>query len=247
MDLVSIIIPYHKKKEFINKTVTSVINQTYNHIEIIIIYDDNDISDLELISKIQKKDKRITIIKNLKNEGAGNSRNKGIKKAKGKYIAFIDADDTWQKNKLEKQINFMQSNNINISHTSYYVVDDKAKILSNRTARNFFLLGELLKSCDIGLSTVIMKKNLISDRIKFPVLKTKEDFVLWLKLLENNNKIYALDEYLTFWTKSPHSLSSSTYQKLLDGFKVYNRYMKFNFIKSVFFLLCLSINFILKK
>ena len=78
----------------------------------------------------------------------------------------------------------------------------------------------MLKSCDIGLSTVVIKKDLISDEIKFPVLKTKEDFVLWLKLLENGKKIYALNEYLTFWTKSKHSLSSSTYQKMLDGFRV---------------------------
>jgi len=247
MDLVSVIIPYYKKIKFIKKTIFSIVNQTYKNIEIIIIYDDEDISDFKFISEIQKKDKRITIIKNLRNEGAGNSRNKGIEKARGKYIAFIDSDDIWQNDKLEKQINYMHANNINVSHTSYYIVDDKEKILGRRPARNFFLLKELLKSCDIGLSTVIIKKDLISSTIKFPTLKTKEDFVLWLKLLENNNRIYALDEYLTFWTKSHNSLSSSTFQKLSDGFKVYNKYMKFNLIKSLFFLLCLSVNFILKK
>ncbi len=247
MDLVSVIIPYYKKIKFIKKTIFSIVNQTYKNIEIIIIYDDEDISDFKFISEIQKKDKRITIIKNLRNEGAGNSRNKGIEKARGKYIAFIDSDDIWQNDKLEKQINYMHANNINVSHTSYYIVDDKEKILGRRPARNFFSLKELLKSCDIGLSTVIIKKDLISSTIKFPTLKTKEDFVLWLKLLENNNRIYALDEYLTFWTKSHNSLSSSTFQKLSDGFKVYNKYMKFNLIKSLFFLLCLSVNFILKK
>ena len=247
MDLVSVIIPYYKKKKFINKTIFSIINQTYKNIEIILIYDDEDISDLKFLSEIQKKDKRITIIKNLRNEGAGNSRNKGIEKAKGNYIAFIDSDDIWQNDKLEKQINYMHTNNIKVSHTSYYIINDKEKILGKRPARNFFLLKELLKSCDIGLSTVIIKKDLISNTIKFPTLKTKEDFVLWLKLLENNNRIYALDEYLTFWTKSPNSLSSSVYQKLLDGFKVYNKYMKFNLIKSLYFLICLSVNFILKK
>ena len=97
MDLVSIIIPYYKKKKYINNTITSIINQTYKNFEIIIIYDDEDTSDLKFISEMQKKDTRIIIIKNLKNEGAGNSRNKGIEKAKGKYIAFIDSDDTWQK------------------------------------------------------------------------------------------------------------------------------------------------------
>ena len=247
MDLVSIIIPYYKKKKYINNTITSIINQTYKNFEIIIIYDDEDTSDLKFISEMQKKDKRIIIIKNLKNEGAGNSRNKGIEKAKGKYIAFIDSDDTWQIKKLERQINFMNKNDINISHTSYYIVDDKDKILGKRVARNFFSLKDLLKSCDIGLSTVIIKKSLISDKFKFANLRTKEDFVLWLKLLQNNNKIYALDEYLTSWTNSPHSLSSSIFQKLFDGFKVYNKYMKFNTIKSLYLLICLSVNFILKK
>ena len=106
MDLVSVIIPYYKKIKFIKKTIFSIVNQTYKNIEIIIIYDDEDISDFKFISEIQKKDKRITIIKNLRNEGAGNSRNKGIEKARGKYIAFIDSDDIWQNDKLEKQINY---------------------------------------------------------------------------------------------------------------------------------------------
>ena len=182
-----------------------------------------------------------------KKKGAGTSRNIGISNSNGKYIAFLDADDIWETNKLEKQIKFMDTNNLDISHTSYYVVDEKKNILGKRFAKNFFLLNELLKSCDIGLSTVIIKKDLINDEIKFPALKTKEDFVLWLQLLRNGKKIYALNEYLTFWTKSKHSLSSSTYQKILDGFRVYHKYMKFNFFKSLYFLFCLSINFILKK
>ena len=247
MDLVSVIIPYYNKKKFINKTINSAINQTYKHIEILIVYDDENIDDLKFINEIKKKDQRIVVIQNKKKKGAGTSRNIGISNSNGKYIAFLDADDIWETNKLEKQIKFMDTNNLDISHTSYYVVDEKKNILGKRFAKNFFLLNELLKSCDIGLSTVIIKKDLINDEIKFPALKTKEDFVLWLQLLRNGKKIYALNEYLTFWTKSKHSLSSSTYQKILDGFRVYHKYMKFNFFKSLYFLFCLSINFILKK
>ena len=247
MDLVSVIIPYYNKKKFINKTINSAINQSYKHIEIVIVYDDENIDDLKFINEIKKKDKRIVIIQNQKKEGAGNSRNIGIGNSNGKYIAFLDADDTWEKSKLEKQIKFMDTNNLDISHTSYYIVDEKNTILGKRFAKNFFLLKELLKSCDIGLSTVIIKKELISDETKFPMLKTKEDFVLWLKLLKNGKKIYALNECLTFWTKSENSLSSSTYQKILDGFRVYHNYMNYNFFKSLYFLFCLSINFILKK
>ena len=78
-------------------------------------------------------------------------------------------------------------------------------------------------------------------------MKTKEDFVLWLKILNSGNTIYALDENLTIWTKTNNSLSSSIFQKLKDGYRLYNHYMKFNFIKSLIYTFILSINFILKN
>ena len=141
----------------------------------------------------------------------------------------------------------MKSNDYKITHTSYYIVDESQRIIGKRIARNFFRLNDLLKSCDIGTSTVILKKDLINDNVKFASLKTKEDYVLWLKLLEKNAKIYGLDEILTFWTKSRSSLSSSTFQKLIDGFRVYYKYMNFNYFKSVYYLIRLSINFLLKR
>jgi len=110
MDLVSIILPYYKKKKFISKTIQSVVNQKFKKFELIIIYDDPDKSDLNLIKKICKKDKRIKILVNKLNKGAGYSRNKGINKANGKYIAFLDADDIWHPNKIKFQLNFMKKN-----------------------------------------------------------------------------------------------------------------------------------------
>ena len=141
----------------------------------------------------------------------------------------------------------MKLNNYDITHTSYKVINENRDPIKRRIARNFIHINDLLKSCDIGTSTVIIKKHLIDENIKFAHLVTKEDFVLWLKLLKNNYKIYALDEVLTFWTKSNSSLSSSTFQKIKDGFKVYYEYMNFNYIKSIYYLLCLSINFLLKN
>ena len=247
MVLVSVIIPYFKKKKHIFNSIESVLNQTYKNLEIISVYDDENKRDLNFLQEIQKKDKRILIIKNTKTMGAGESRNIGINNSKGKYIAFLDADDIWENNKLNRQINFMETNNYEITHTSYSIIDEYQMIIGKRIARNFLKLKDLLKSCDIGTSTVIIKKSLIDDSIKFASLKTKEDFVLWLKLLEKNIKIYGLDEILTLWTKSDNSLSASTFQKLIDGFRVYNKYMNFNYFKSIYYLLCLSINFLLKK
>tara|TARA_B100000886_G_scaffold72811_1_gene46706 strand:- start:382 stop:1128 length:747 start_codon:yes stop_codon:yes gene_type:complete len=245
-DLISIIIPYYKKKKYISGTINSVLNQSYRQFEILIIYDDENLSDLNYLEKLFKSEEKIRIIKNPKTIGAGLSRNKGIQNSKGKYIAFIDADDIWNKNKLENQINFMKKKKIKFSHTTYEIIDKNDRILGKRVSRNFKKVDDLIKSCDIGLSTVILKKEIIDDKTKFPNLKTKEDFVLWLKILQRNISINSLNENLTSWRKLENSLSSSIIQKLKDAFKVYNHYMKFNFIKSCYYVVCLSIKFLKK-
>ena len=203
MDLVSVIIPYYKKRNFVKETIVSVINQSYDNLEILIIYDDTNLNDLEFLQEISKLDKRIKIINNNKRLGAGLSRNKGIEQSNGKYIAFIDADDTWVPDKLKDQISFMKKNNYQISHTSYFIINEKKKIIGQRKARDLLSINEILKSCDIGLSTVIIeKKVIIKTNIKFPKLVTKEDFVFWLMLLKKNYKFYAYDSNLTNWTDS---------------------------------------------
>ncbi len=248
MDLVSVIIPYYKKRNFIKETLISVTNQSYDNLEVLIIYDDTNLNDFEFLQNIAKSDNRIKIIKNNTKLGAGISRNLGIERSNGKYIAFLDADDTWSLDKLKSQISFMKQNNHKISHTSYYIIDEKKKIIGQRKARNILSINDILKSCDIGLSTVVLEKNIIvHHKIKFPKLVTKEDFVFWLMLLKKNNKFYAQDKYLTNWSDLKNSLSSSTIQKLMDGFRVYNQYMNFNIFKSLYYLFCLSLNYLKKR
>ncbi len=248
MDLVSVIIPYFKKRNFVKEALDSVINQNYESLEVLIVYDDTNLNDFEFLEKLAKSDRRVKIIKNNKRLGAGFSRNIGIDKSNGKYIAFLDADDTWSSEKLKNQISFMKQNNYKISHTSYYIVDEKKKIIGQREARNLMTINDILKSCDIGLSTVVLEKSVVThNKIKFPNLKTKEDFVFWLLLLKKNYKFHGFDKYLTNWTDLKNSLSSSTIQKLIDGFRVYNEYMNFNVFKSLYYLYCLSMNYLKKK
>ena len=246
MNLVSVIIPYYRKKEFILKSVNSVLKQSYKNFEIIIIYDDREKEDLDLIKKIVSIDKRIKLIINKKSLGAGLSRNRGIKKAKGDFISFIDSDDLWERKKLELQIKFMKKNNYSISHTSYNIIDIDNNLLAKRTAKNFFNVSELLKSCDIGLSSVIVRREILIGECLFVSLKTKEDFVLWLNILKKNFKIGGLRKNLMYWRKLDKSLSTSTIQKLFDGYSVYYRYMKFNWVKSLYYLIILSLNYLKK-
>ena len=137
MDLVSVIIPYYKKRNFVRETIDSVINQTYDNFEILIIYDDTNLNDLEFLQEISKLDNRIKIINNKKRLGAGFSRNIGIEQSNGRYVAFIDADDTWFPDKLKDQISFMKKKNYQISHTSYFIIDEKKKGCRSKKCERF--------------------------------------------------------------------------------------------------------------
>ena len=246
MNLVSIIIPYFKKKDYILDAINSILNQTYQNFEIIIVYDDIDKSELSLIYKIQKVDKRIKVLINKKNLGAGLSRNYAIKNSNGKYIAFLDADDIWNVEKLKKQVSIMEQKNLSITHTSYKILDKNNNHANIRLAKNLDY-KKLLKSCDVGLSTVMIKKDLFSKKNKFSNMKTKEDYVLWLSLTKSGYIFYPIKEILTSWRISQNSLSSHILRKLIDGFNVYYKYMKFSFIKSIFLLIQLSLNYLWKK
>ena len=248
MNLVSIILPYFNKRDYIRETIYSLLNQTYQDFEIIVVDDEISEDSNRVLSEIKKIDPRIFIIKNLKNLGAGYSRNKAIKFSKGTFLAFCDCDDLWDQNKLNNQLTFMKKLNIDACHTSYNVIDSMGNIIGERRAASQLNYNNLLKSCDIGLSTVIIKKQLLNNfETFFPNLKTKEDYILWLKLAKKGVIFFGLDEKLTKWRKLKNSLSASSIQKIFDGYKVYNAYLNYGVIRSIFRLVILSVNSILKK
>ena len=247
MDLVSIIMPYYKKKEYIKSAVLSVLNQTYQNFEVYIIFDDKNVDDLEFINEIVALDNRVNLIVNKSNLGASESRNLAMKRCHGNFIAFLDCDDWWYPTKLKFQINFMKENKFFFTHTSYKIVDQDNKIIGYRNSKPVMDFSSLLKSCDIGLSTVVIKKTILSKDTFFPNLTTKEDYVLWLRLAQKGYKIYGIDKVLTNWRKTINSLSSSNFQKIIDGYKVYNKFMGFGYIKSILYLFRLSINALKKK
>tara|TARA_S200000501_G_C20844900_1_gene753237 strand:- start:1266 stop:2033 length:768 start_codon:yes stop_codon:yes gene_type:complete len=237
---VSIIIPYHRKKKFFFKTIKSLLNQSFKNFEIIIIYDDPNPDELDYVNDILEKSSKIKLIINKRNLGPGLSRNKGLSVSKGEYIAFCDADDLWNKDKLKIQIKFMKNNKLNFSHTSYHVIDKDGKKIGNFKVKKKINYQELLKSCDIGLSTVIVKKKIIKNNNFFCQLKTKEDYNTWLNIVKKEKNLFGLDKSLTSWRFLNNSLSSSTFQKLLDAFRLFYKYKRFSIFMSTFFVLRLS-------
>lgn len=245
-DLISIIIPYYKKKKFLKRTIRSVLKQTYKNFEIILIYDDTDKTDLSFVKLILKKSKNNKIIVNKKNLGAGYSRNLGIKHSKGKFISFLDSDDIWKKDKLKKQIDFMKEKKINFSYSNYSIIDKNEKKIKLIKVPQIIEYKNLIYSCDIGLSTVMIKSKILKKE-KFSKLKTKEDYLLWLKLSKKNIKMIGISDALVSWRKTKNSLSSSITQKLKDAFSIYNSHLKFNHFKSLILVFLLSINSLTKR
>lgn len=239
MKKVSVIIPYYKNLKYIDQSIISVMKQNYKNIEIIIIYDDSNKDELKILKKKYKKKNKILIIENKNNLGAALSRNKGIKKSKGYYIAFLDSDDYWKKNKLKKQISFMEKNNLDLSYTSYEILKKKKKFRQN--VKKTYGYYELLNKCDFGLSTVIANYQ-VFNKGKFPNLSTQEDYALWLRYTRKGLKIMGLNQALTVWRDTPKSLSSNTIQKLTDSFKVYYKFENKNFFEALYRVLILSIN-----
>ena len=245
-NLVSVIMPYFNKKNYFLESINSVLNQTHTNLEILIIYDDQNRDDLEYIESCVRNDPRVKIIFNNKNKGAAYSRNKAISMARGEYIALLDCDDYWETNKIEVQLHFMLNHGYDFSHTTYQIINYNRKIVGKVRVQGIIRYKELLKSCDIALSSVILKRKLLNDT-KFPELKTKEDFVLWLSLAKKSVDLVGLDKPLMFWRKTPNSLSSSIFQKLKDAFKVYHLYEKKNFFYSIFCVIRLSTYALFKK
>ncbi|MDB4846724.1 glycosyltransferase [Candidatus Pelagibacter sp.] len=242
---ISIIIPYFKKKFFFEKTIKSINNQSYKNFEIILIYDDLDQNELLFVKKVLRKVKNKKILINEKNLGPGYSRNRGILTAKGDYVAFCDADDVWKKNKLLNQLNFMKKNKLSFSHTSYSIIDRYSKIIGEFRIKKKLDYQSLLKSCDIGLSTVMISKKILLKN-KFCSLKTKEDYELWLRL-SKKKLLRGLDKKFTSWRITENSLSSSLIQKLLDSFRLYYYYEKYNIFISLFYVIRLTSFAFLKK
>ena len=245
MSLVSIIMPYYKKIKFIDDSYNSIINQSYQNYELIIIYDDMDLNEYDYLNKLINNNPKVKVYKNKKNIGAAQSRNFGISESNGEYISFIDADDIWNENKLLEQINFMKKNNYLFSFSNY------SKKYKNKLikvyARKEVNYKDILDTCDIGLSTVVLKKNVLQENL-FPNIKTQEDFSAWLKITrENDIKAYNINKNLVTWNYDTNSLSANSFQKLKDAFKVFRIYEKFSLLKSIFCLIMLSINSLKRK
>lgn len=226
---VSVIIPFYNRIELVKRSLKSVFMQTYKNIEIILINDGSTDSIKELEEMIKKhnvKFNNVYLINNDKNKGAAESRNIGIKKATGDYIAFLDSDDEFDKNKIDKQLFAMVLNNSNVSYTQYKRIDENnnEKILPVEMI-NGNPLPKFIYSCGVATPTVMIKRNYLIDNNYYfdSKLVIGEDTCFWLKTLKNS-KILGISEALTI-VHTEKSSSAYDIEKQIIGYKTIIKYL----------------------
>lgn len=211
---VSIITPTYNSERFIAETIVSVQAQTYQDWEMIIVDDCSTDKTAEIVASFQEKDSRIKYFYNSTNKGSALSRNLALQKAKGKWIAFLDSDDLWLPDKLEKQIEFMTKNNYHFSYTNYCEIDENSKETGILITGPKVITDKLMKAyCWPGCLTVMY------DAEKVGIMQTvdiriNEEYALWIKIAKKLN-CYLLDENLAKYRRHNKSLTSQSYFKLI--------------------------------
>jgi len=235
-NLVSIITPSYKSEKFISQTIKSVLAQTYQDWEMIIVDDVSPDNSNEIIEEYCKKDSRIKLIKLEQNSGPAIARNRAIEEAKGRYIAFLDADDLWKSDKLEKQIKFMEEKNCALSYSAYETMSEEG-VLQNKYINPPLKLSykDLLKSNYIGCLTAIYDTQKIG-KVYMPSISKRQDYGLWLKILRKTDFAYGMDEPLAIYRIMSNSVSSNKFKLLKYHYKLFTEFENISFIKTLYYL-----------
>ena len=230
--LVSVIMPSYHAEAFVEETVRSVMNQTMEDWELIIIDDCSKDGTFELLRSLAQCDSRIRVERNERNSGVAVTRNRGLDLARGTYAAFIDSDDAWYPEKLARQIQRLQDTGADFSYCSYEIVG-----FSGEKARPDYIVPptvtfeELLKENVILCSSLLIRMEALKD-IRFTTDFYHEDFVLELDLLKQGFTAAGCTEILARWRYIENSRSFNKWKSAQNRWKIYRHYLKLTPIQS---------------
>lgn len=239
--LVSIIMPAFNVERYVSESIESVISQTFQDWELIIIDDCSTDRTFEIASNFAKGDERIQALMNELNFGGAQTRNKGIEVAKGKYIAFLDSDDLWLPNKLAEQIAFMEERSLSFSYSSYLNIDAEGKILSRVSVPPKVSFNSMVYHNYIGCLTAIYDQSKLG-KVFFPNIKKRQDFALWLTLLKRVPYAYGMPEPLAKYRNGTGTLSANK----LSALKYYRTVLRdVGELSSVNSIFCTTVYFLI--
>lgn len=230
--LVSIIMPTYNCGKFIAETIKTVLEQTYTNWELVIV-DDCSKDDTEQVVK-SFNDSRIRYYKLEQNSGAAVARTTAMQKAEGEYMAFLDSDDLWKKDKLEKQLKFMKDNKYNFTCTAYEQVDEQGnklgKIIKTKKKAGY---NRILLDCPVGNSTVMYNVSALG-KFEVPNIRKRNDDALWLQMLKKEKYIYGMDDVLMEYRIRTNSISSNKLDLIKYHWKLYREIEHLSVPRSAF-------------
>jgi glycosyltransferase involved in cell wall biosynthesis len=226
--------PVYNGENFISEAIESVLSQNYNNLEIIITDDYSTDGTEHVVKRFVEKDSRVKYYKLNQNQGAAVARNNSIEKANGKYLAFLDSDDLWKKDKLEKQIGFMQDNGYTFTCTSYGKIDDNSNVLDKVCrAHKEYEYNDMLKWCP-GNSTVVYDCETLG-KVEGPKIRKRNDFAMFLQVIKRAGKIYGMEEMLGYHRVRNGSISVNKRKLVAYQWKVYYEIEKLGVARSAYY------------
>ncbi len=246
-DLVSIITPSYNASDFIEDCINSVVVQTYSNWEMLIVDDCSEDDSCIKIKNVACKDDRIRFFPLEENVGAAEARNVALRFAKGKYIAFLDADDLWKPEKIEEQVSFMLRNDIAFSYTTYESVTSADLIIKKIIqAPKKMTYHSYLKNTIIGCLTVMLDREKIGD-FAMPNIRSSHDMALWLLIMKRGYDAYGLDINLAQYRILADSNTSNKWRAAKDVWRVYRSVEKLSFSYSSWCFLNYAFNALIKR
>ncbi len=239
--MISIITPAYNAEEFIAETILSVQKQTFGDFEMIIVDDCSTDNTYEIVKEAAAADSRIKVIRHRKNSGVAAARNTALDAAKGDYIAFLDSDDLWLPEKLEKQYAFMEKNNYALTYTKYRLFHSSDELGKEISVPLKMTYKDIFKNTAIACLTVMVNRKMVGD-FHMPLLNHTEDQCTWQEILKRGYVAYALNETLSLYRISNYSLTSNKRKVIKRQWNTYRNYYKLPMYKSSYYFLCYALN-----
>lgn len=230
--LVSIVMPSWNTGRFIAESIQSVLNQTYTNWELLIVDDCSTDNTDDVVASFQ--DERIRYFHNAKNSGAALTRNRAMQEARGEWIAFLDSDDLWMPDKLEKQLKWMEENGHSFSCTAYEQIDEEGASLDRtiKTVRKTDY-NRLLLDCPVGNSTVMYSVKKMG-KFEVPNIRKRNDDALWLQMLKKEKYIWGMPDVLMQYRIRKNSISSNKFSVVKYHWILYRDIEHLSILRSVF-------------
>ncbi len=235
MTNVSIIMSTYNSARFVRESIESIQRQTYRDWELVITDDCSRDDTLAILHELAAGDERIKVIELPSNSGAGVARNTSINAAQGRYIAFCDSDDLWLPTKLEKQLRFMESNDVQLCFSPYYTCDEQGQYLAYVSAPRRVSLNTMRRDNKIGFLTCIYDAEKLGTQ-HIPALRKRKDWAMWLQLLKRCHRAYSVPEPLAQYRIHLGSLSSSKVGLVKYNARVYNEVFGWGRVRSYTYL-----------